>query len=71
MKFMQHSSKVLWIKDCTFRSPIELNNFNLHDVVENITIDAPGGLYAAGRGRGQQLFVTRGIVSTPKKRKVC
>jgi len=35
--------------DCTFLSPAELANFNLHDVVKNITTDVPGGLYAAGR----------------------
>lgn len=36
------------VVDCTFLSPTELTNFNLVDVVKNITTDVPGGLYAAG-----------------------
>lgn len=36
------------VVDCTFLSPTELTNFNLIDVVKNITTDVPGGLYAAG-----------------------
>lgn len=36
------------VVDCTFLSPTELTNFNLIEVVRNITTDVPGGLYAAG-----------------------
>lgn len=36
------------VVDCAFLSPTELTNFNLIEVVRNITIDVPGGLYAAG-----------------------
>lgn len=34
--------------DCTLMSAPELTNFNLKEVVKNINMDAPGGLYAAG-----------------------
>lgn len=36
------------VVDCSFLSPTELTNFNLIEVVRNITTDVPGGLYAAG-----------------------
>lgn len=36
------------VVDCAFLSPTELTNFNLVEVVRNITTDVPGGLYAAG-----------------------
>lgn len=36
------------VVDCTFLSPTELTNFNLSEVVKNITTNLPGGLYAAG-----------------------
>ncbi|MFT0851802.1 C4-dicarboxylate TRAP transporter substrate-binding protein [Achromobacter sp. F4_2707] len=36
------------VVDCAFLSPTELTNFNLIEVVKNITTDVPGGLYAAG-----------------------
>lgn len=36
------------VVDCAFLSPTELTNFNLIEVVRNITTDVPGGLYAAG-----------------------
>lgn len=34
--------------DCTFFSLTELTNFNLIDVVKNVIVDVPSGLYAAG-----------------------
>ena len=34
--------------DCTFFSAPELTNFNLIEVVKNINMDLPGGLFAAG-----------------------
>ena len=34
--------------DCSFFSATEMTNFNLIEVVKNITTDVPGGLYAAG-----------------------
>ncbi len=36
------------VVDCAYLSPTELTNFNLIEVVRNITTDVPGGLYAAG-----------------------
>lgn len=36
------------VVDCAFLSPTELTNFNLSEVVKNITTNLPGGLYAAG-----------------------
>lgn len=36
------------VVDCTLFSAPELTNFNLIEVVENINMDLPGGLFAAG-----------------------
>lgn len=60
-----HEALKQGVVDCTFLSPTELTNFNLHDVVKILLLTFQT-VYMPQAGQ-QRLIVIRGIVSTPKK----